>query len=77
MNVLTNKSDIGLLVAVRHASPLPQAAHVGVSRVQREAQTGQEAPEQQGSRALHVRHGPEGKGTDIHSHVHLHQKPAN
>ena len=45
---------------VRQASPLPQAAHIRVSWVQRVAQTNQEARQQQDGRALQSRHGPEG-----------------
>lgn len=48
------------LVTVRRASPLPQAAHIGVSWVQRGAQANQEAKQQQDGRAEQRRHGPEG-----------------
>ncbi len=38
-----DNNDIYLFVTVRQASPLPQTAHIGVSWVQRVAQTNQEA----------------------------------
>lgn len=41
-------------------SPLPQAAHIRVSWVQRVAQTNQEAQQQQDGGALQSHHGPEG-----------------
>lgn len=41
---------------VKQASPLPQTAHVGVSGVQRVAQTNQEAGQQQEGGALQRRH---------------------
>lgn len=50
-----------MFVAVKQASPLPQAAHIRVIWVQGVAQTNQEAKEQQGGGALQSRHGPEGK----------------
>ena len=67
-NVLTgyNNSDVYLFVTVGRASPLPQAAHIRVSWVQREAQINQEAQKQQDDGALQGRHGPEGR-TDRHS----------
>ena len=55
-----------LFVTVGRASPLPQAAHIRVSWVQREAQTDQEAQKQQDDGALQSRHGPEGT-KDTHS----------
>lgn len=45
----------------KQASPLPRAAHIGVSWVQRAAQSNQDAKKQQDGRALQGRHGPEGK----------------
>lgn len=56
-----SNSDIYLFVTVKQASPLPQAAHIGVSWVQRVAQTNQEAKKQQDGGALQSRHDPEGK----------------
>lgn len=53
-------SDIYLFITVKQASPLPQAAHIGVSWVQRVTQTNQEATKQKDSRALQSLHGPEG-----------------
>lgn len=50
-----------MFVAAKQASPLPQAAHIGVSWVQRVAQTNQEAQKKQDGGALQSRHGPEGK----------------
>lgn len=47
---------VGLLH--RGGEALPQAAHIRVSRVQRVAQTSQEAKKQQDGRALQSRHGP-------------------
>lgn len=47
-----NNSDIYLFVTVKQASPLPQAAHIGVSWVQRVAQTNQEAQKQQDGGAM-------------------------
>lgn len=58
---------------VKQASPLPQAAHIGVCWVQRVAQTNQEARKQQDGGALQSRHGPEGrKRTDVYRWM---QKP--
>lgn len=54
------------------ASPLPRAAHIGVSWVQRAAQSNQDAKKQQDGRALQGRHGPEGKEKQRHMlHVWL------
>lgn len=57
-----NHSDLWL--HVKQASPLPQAAHIGVRWVQRVAQTNQEARKQQDGGALQSRHGPEGRKKD-------------
>ncbi|PWA24961.1 hypothetical protein CCH79_00015501, partial [Gambusia affinis] len=46
---------------VRLASPLPQAAHVGVSGVQGAAQSNQEAKKLQDCRGAQSLHGPEGR----------------
>lgn len=56
-----NRSDIYLFAPVKRASPLPQAAHIGISRVQRVAQTNEEAKNEQDGGALQRPHGPEGK----------------
>lgn len=45
------------------ASPLPQAAHIGVSWAERVTQANQEVKKQQDGGALHGRHGPERKRT--------------
>lgn len=50
-----------LFVTVKQASPLPQAAHIGVSWVERVAQANQEAKKQQDGGALQSRHGAERK----------------
>lgn len=44
----------------KRASPLPQAANIRVSGVQRVAETNQQVKKQQGGRALQRWHGPEG-----------------
>lgn len=64
-----NNSDVYLFVKVKQASPLPQAAHIGVFWVQGVAQTNQEAQQQQDGGALQSRHGPEGKN-DRHLQKH-------
>lgn len=53
-----------LFVVDKLASPLPQAAHIGVSGVQGAAQTNQHAGDQRDDGALHGRHRPEGRNED-------------
>ncbi len=55
------KQQWHLFVTVEKASPLPQAAHIGVSWVQGVAQTNQKATKEQEGGALQSRHGPERK----------------
>lgn len=52
------KSIICWFLTVTQASPLPQAAHIGVSWVQRPANINQEAEMKQDGEALQSRHGP-------------------
>lgn len=58
---LVIRMQVGLLY--RGGEALPRAAHIGVSWVQRAAQSNQDAKKQQDGRALQGRHGPWHPGT--------------